>query len=27
MYLNEKEKQHPSFICYIEAVNEIYNKS
>ena len=27
MYLKRGDNQHPSFICYIEAVNEIYNNS
>ena len=24
MYLSSRDKNHPSFICYIEAVNEVY---
>lgn len=27
MYLKRGDNEHPSFICYIEAVNEIYNNS
>ena len=27
MYLRRGDNEHPSFICYIEAVNEIYNNS
>ena len=27
LYLKRGDNQHPSFICYIEAVNEIYNNS
>lgn len=26
MYLSRGDKNHPSFNCYVEAVNEIYNK-
>ena len=26
LYLKRNDHNHPSFICYIEAVNEIYNK-
>lgn len=26
MYLTRNDKEHPSFVCYIEAVNEVYNK-
>lgn len=26
MYLERRDKYHPSFRCYIEAVNEVYNK-
>lgn len=26
MYLSRGDKNHPSFNCYIEAVNEVYNK-
>lgn len=26
MYLSKGDKFHPSFICYTEAVNEVYNK-
>lgn len=27
MYLRRNDYEHPSFICYIEAVNEVYNKN
>ena len=27
MYLRRGDNEHPSFICYIEAVNEIYNNN
>lgn len=26
MYMSRNDRDHPSFICYIEAVNEVYNK-
>lgn len=26
MYLRRNDNDHPSFVCYIEAVNEIYNR-
>lgn len=26
MYLSRGDRNHPSFNCYIEAVNEVYNK-
>lgn len=26
MYLRRRDTNHPSFICYIEAVNEVFNK-
>lgn len=26
MYLRRNDHNHPSFICYIEAINELYNK-
>ena len=26
MYLKRNDHYHPSFVCYIEAVNEIYSK-
>ena len=25
MYLSKNDINHPSFICYIEAVNNVYN--
>lgn len=27
LYLNRRDSNHPSFNCYIEAVNEIYNSN
>ena len=26
MYLRRNDNNHPSFICYIEAVNNVYDK-
>ena len=27
MYLSRNDYEHPSFVCYIEAVNEVYEKA
>ena len=27
MYLRKSDYEHPSFVCYIEAVNEVYEKA
>ena len=26
MYLRKNDHNHPSFVCYIEAINNVYNK-